>query len=74
VAPAEAERLAVAINEGKIQLVLRGYGDPDSIKTRGAMSADVLAQLRDAPALRPAPVAKVRPVVRRAAPPPPPAP
>jgi pilus assembly protein CpaB len=46
VSPEESERLAVAMNQGSIQLVLRGYGDPDSIKTRGARANDVLAQLR----------------------------
>jgi pilus assembly protein CpaB len=53
VTPVEAERLAIAQGEGRIQLVLRGYGDPDSIKTEGAKSADVLAQLRTAPVVRP---------------------
>ena len=52
VTPVEAERLAIAQREGTIQLMLRGYGDPDSIKTEGAKSADVLAQLRNAPATR----------------------
>jgi pilus assembly protein CpaB len=52
VTPVEAERLAIAQGEGRIQLVLRGYGDPDSIRTDGAKSADVLSQLRTAPALR----------------------
>lgn len=47
VTPDEAERLAVAMNQGSIALVLRGYGDPDSIKTKGATSTDVLAQLRE---------------------------
>lgn len=46
VTPVEAERLAVAMNQGSIQLVLRGYGDPDSVKTRGATSVDVLSQLQ----------------------------
>jgi pilus assembly protein CpaB len=46
VTPDEAERLAVAMREGSIQLVLRGYGDPDSIRTNGARPADVLRQLR----------------------------
>jgi pilus assembly protein CpaB len=55
VAPVEAERLAIAQGEGRIALVLRGYGDPDSIKTEGAKSADVLAQLRSAPVYKPEP-------------------
>ncbi len=46
VTPDEAERLAVAMREGTIQLVMRGYGDPDSISTDGADAKDVLAQLR----------------------------
>jgi pilus assembly protein CpaB len=49
VTPAEAERLAVAVNQGTIQLVLRGYGDPDSVRTKGANSSDVLSQLGNAP-------------------------
>lgn len=47
VTPEESERLAVAQTEGQIQLVLRGYGDPDSIATTGATSADVAGLLRD---------------------------
>ena len=35
VTPAEAERLALATSAGRIQLSLRGYGDPDSIRTDG---------------------------------------
>jgi len=71
VTPAEAERLAVAMNQGSIQLVLRGYGDPDSVKTNGATSSDVLGQMRvpiatiaEAPApvhRRPPPAAPPRP-------------
>lgn len=52
VTPVEAERLSIAMREGTIQLVLRGYGDPDSIKTEGAKSTDVLAQLRSAPTVK----------------------
>jgi pilus assembly protein CpaB len=69
VTPQEAERLAVATNQGLIQLVLRGYGDPDSIKTGGAVSTDVLAQLRDGPiARRVAPAPAPAPAPRRSAP------
>jgi len=56
VSPVEAERLNIAQREGTIGLLLRGYGDPDSIKTEGAKSADVLAQLRSAPSLKAEPV------------------
>jgi len=84
VTPAEAERLAVASGTGRIQLSLRGYGDPDSIRTSGANSEDVLAQLRSAPIANPEPAATAhrtasssgtgrRPAtqVQQAAPPPP---
>jgi pilus assembly protein CpaB len=85
VTPDEAERLAVAMNQGTIQLVLRGYGDPDSIKTKGATSTDVLAQLREGrtvevptapdPKPRRAPVERFKPQAEQPvviAPPPPP--
>ena len=70
VTPEEAERLSIAQNEGRIQLVLRGYGDPDSIKTQGAKSADVLSQLRSAPNYKSEPEKKVSsgPPRRQAAP------
>jgi pilus assembly protein CpaB len=53
VTPAQAEKLAVAMRQGSIQLVLRGFDDSDSTRTKGASSSEVLAQLRDA---KPAPV------------------
>lgn len=71
VTPEQAERLAVAMNTGSIQLVLRGYGDPDSVRTRGATSVDVLSQLRGVyvpPTDAPRPVVRSKP---RPAPPPP---
>ena len=81
VTPTEAERLMIAQAQGRIQLALRGYGDPDSIRTSGANSEDVLAQLRTAPVASPEPVVERRssggtgrrqaPSVQQAAPPPP---
>jgi len=53
VTPEEAEQLTIAQSEGTIRLALRGYGDPDSIKTDGAKTADVLRQLRSAPLPKP---------------------
>ena len=35
VTPEEGEKLAIATSQGQIQLLLRGYGDPDSAKTNG---------------------------------------
>jgi pilus assembly protein CpaB len=49
VTPEESERLLVAQSQGTIQLTLRGYGDPDSVVTKGATSADVERALRNAP-------------------------
>jgi pilus assembly protein CpaB len=68
--PDEAERLAIAVGQGSIQLVLRGYGDPDSIRTRGATSNEVLAQLRAGPTADPAPVVAPVREKRHASPPP----
>ena len=70
VTPAEAERLALAVREGAIQLVLRGYGDPDSVQTTGAKRGDLLTQVDNgpppAPASAPAPRRTSRPPTRPA--------
>ena len=44
----EAEQLAHVTTMGSIQLVLRGYGDPDSARTRGASTADIVNALNRA--------------------------
>ncbi len=59
VTPVESEQLAIAANQGKIQLVLRGYGDPDTVETEGATVRGMLGSA-------PAPVVRTEPV--RAAP------
>jgi Flp pilus assembly protein CpaB len=74
VTPEEAERLAVAASQGSIQLVLRGYGDPDSIDTKGATSRDVLSQLRQEPPPPVRTVSRPAPRPRRPAPEPEPPP
>ncbi len=71
VTPEEAERLALATREGSIQLVLRGYGDPDSVKTTGAVKGDLLTQVA-VPAVPQQP--EKRPAPRRSAPAPAPQP
>ena len=78
VTPAQAEKLAVAMRQGMIQLVLRGFADTDSTNTKGSSSSEVLAQLRDAkPApvvaqapSRPARATRRQPEVQRTVPPP----
>jgi pilus assembly protein CpaB len=80
VTPTEAEQLAVAMNTGTLQLVLRGFGDPDSVRTKGATSTDVLAQLQgtsvSVPRPSPAQPPRIiyRPLPPRAKPQPPPPP
>jgi pilus assembly protein CpaB len=74
VSPEQAERLAIAVGTGSIQLVLRGYGDPDSINTRGATSTDVLSQLRSGPTVVVPLADPPAPTRHHAAPPPKPAP
>lgn len=53
VTPEELELLAVAQAQGTLELALRGYGDPDSVKTDGATTATLERALRDAPTTRP---------------------
>ena len=72
------------MNTGAIQLVLRGYGDPDSVRTKGATSTDVLSQLKGTATVIPAPTPTQKshivyrplpappPVVKKEPPPPPP--
>ncbi|MEO7966369.1 MAG: Flp pilus assembly protein CpaB, partial [Gemmatimonadaceae bacterium] len=45
VTPQESERLAIASSQGQIQLVLRGYGDPDSAGTKGASARDLMPSI-----------------------------
>jgi pilus assembly protein CpaB len=66
VTPAQAEKLAVAMRQGMIQLVLRGFDDTDSTGTKGASSSEVLAQLRSAKPAQVVANAPSRPAVRPA--------
>jgi pilus assembly protein CpaB len=71
VTPSEAEQLAVAANQGKIQLALRGYGDPDTVATDGASAREVIGgAVAPPPVLTPRPT----PAPRRTAPAPEPVP
>jgi pilus assembly protein CpaB len=45
VTPAQAERLAVAANQGRLQVMLRGFGDPDTARTAGASLGDMLPEV-----------------------------
>ena len=46
--PNEGEQLALVTTQGQIQLMLRGYGDPDSAKTTGATTAQIVQGLNRA--------------------------
>lgn len=66
VTPDEAERLALAINDGTIQLALRNFMDSDNVVTLGATKARVLAAYRPVlPATADRPASKKRIVRRR---------
>jgi pilus assembly protein CpaB len=67
VTPEEAEKLALITTQGSIQLVLRGYGDPDSAKTKGATTAQIVAGLNKATTVvtEPARVERQRSAPRR---------
>jgi pilus assembly protein CpaB len=49
VTPSEGEALTIATTQGQIQLMLRGYGDPDSTKTNGSSTTQVVQRLNSAP-------------------------
>ena len=63
VTPEEAESLAIAAAHGPLQLMLRGYGDPDSISNTVAPTRDLL--LRRYQPSRTSPPDSVRLTVRR---------
>ena len=63
VTPEQGEKLAIATTQGQIQLMLRGYGDPDSAKTAGATTAQIVSTLNKSTPVQPS-----RPEPRRAAP------
>lgn len=66
VTPDEAERLALASNDGTIQLVLRNFMDSDNVVTVGATKARVLAAYRPVlPATEEQPESKRRIVSRK---------
>ncbi len=59
--PDEGEQIALVTTQGQIQLMLRGYGDPNSAKTSGATTAQIVQGLNRAATVSTEP----RPEVRR---------
>ncbi|HEY2974943.1 MAG TPA: Flp pilus assembly protein CpaB [Pyrinomonadaceae bacterium] len=70
VTPEQAEKLVLAANEGKLQLVMRNYGDQEDTQTKGANKSTLLSGESFVP--QPAPpserVEQSKAVVKRAAP------
>ncbi|MEQ1691767.1 MAG: Flp pilus assembly protein CpaB [Gemmatimonas sp.] len=65
VTPEEAELLAAATQRGQIQLVLRGFSEPNGAGAKKSSTSGAAAMLRDAAPTTPA---RVRPVPRPSAP------
>jgi len=68
VTPSEGEQLALVTTQGQIQLMLRGYGDPDSAKTSGATTAQIVQGLNRAATVSTEPPRRTTPVRRETAP------
>jgi pilus assembly protein CpaB len=74
VTPEQAEKLVLAANEGKLQLVMRNYGDQEDTKTPGAnkqtlLNGEAIAREPEAPSQKTAegkPAASTRPRPKRA--------
>ncbi len=64
VTPAQGERLALAAQEGRISLVVRGQGDQRLVETLGAGTRMLFGQPRQAIPEAPLPVARVSPPAR----------
>jgi pilus assembly protein CpaB len=71
VTPEEAEMLALAMNEGILQLALRGFADTDSLQTGGATPKKVLAAARAIESQPRRTPPRRAPVIRQSTPPPP---
>ena len=71
--PSEGEELALMTTQGQIQLMLRGYGDPDSAKTSGATTTQIVHRLNRAATVSTQPPRveprRITPVRRETAPP-----
>lgn len=76
VSPQQAEELAIASTQGKLQLILRRAGDKEMIKTPGANITKVISGIQPAAPMAVAKATKKKPVVEKVeetpAPPPPP--
>jgi len=69
VTPEEAEKLALASNDGNIQLILRGFADTERVMTGGVDKGRLLSPVRNAPvapASAPAKEGKTRRATRKA--------
>jgi len=69
VTPEQAEKLVLAANEGKLQLVMRNYGDQEDTQTKGANKSTLLSgdSYVPQPALPSEKAEQSKPVVKRVA-------
>jgi len=70
VTPEEAEKLALASNDGKIQLVMRSFADSEKVMTSGIDKSRLLASYRNVPATSSKTSSGSRRAARRVAAPP----
>ena len=71
VTPEDAEKLALASNDGKIQLVMRNFSDTQKVETPGSDKGRLISSMRPASASK---IGKSKAVARKAEPTPRPAP
>ena len=65
VTPQEAEKLALAATEGRLQLALRNFGDTEDVKTRGTTLKNLVGSLSYSPAREIKPTARKEVVIKK---------
>jgi pilus assembly protein CpaB len=74
VTPDESEKLALASNDGKIQLVMRNFADARKVETPGSDKGGLLSSMRTIPPVSPRKTVASKAVYRKASGPAPSAP
>jgi len=74
VTPDESEKLALASNDGKIQLVMRNFSDAQKVETPGSDKGGLLSSMRQKPPVSPRKTVASKAVFRKASVPAPAAP
>jgi pilus assembly protein CpaB len=66
VTPDESEKLALASNDGKIQLVMRNFADAQKVETGGSDKGGLLSSMRPKPPVSPKTAVASKAVYRKA--------